>query len=107
MTEITPYRVGQIIVSGSGERALLLGVAIFGLLLAVYIPYLSVYVPNKDDIPIFADGLLLAPGASWQDWFIRGSSHFLDEYPEWPQSPGTEYARPAFQFLIYLAYFAF
>ena len=41
------------------------------------------------DISTLADGLLLAPGARWQDWFTRGYSHFCDLYPDWP-AHGTE-----------------
>jgi hypothetical protein len=87
-------------------RALLLGLAIFGLLWFVSIPYRQVYVPNNTDIPALADGLLLAPGANWIDWFTRGYSHFWDRYPEWPLGT-TGFTRPAFQFVIYLANFAF
>ena len=45
---------------------------------------------------------------SWQDWFTRGSSHFLRRIPGMAaESRERSYARPAFQFLIYLAHFAF
>lgn len=87
-------------------RALLLGLAIFGLLWFVSIPYRENYVPNSTDIPALADGLLLAPGANWEDWFTIGYSHFWDRYPEWPLGV-TGFTRPAFQFIIYLAHFAF
>jgi hypothetical protein len=90
-----------------GGRALLLGLAIFGFLLVIYIPFLHVYVPNNEDIPLLADGSLLAPDASWKDWFTHGYSHFWDGYPEWPLTPETSFSRPAFQFLIYLAHHAF
>ena len=93
----------------SGGIALLLGFAIFGLLWILHIPLREIYVPNEDDIPALADGLLLAPGAHWQDWFTRGYSHFFDLYPDWPahgtESTSTAFTRPAFQFVIYLAHF--
>jgi hypothetical protein len=78
--------------------------AIFGFLWILYIPYRKIYVLNFTDIPALADGLLLAPGARWEDWFTRGYSHFWDLYPEWPVQ-GTGFTRPAFQFVIYLAHF--
>ncbi len=87
-------------------RALLLGLAILGLLWLISIPYRQDYVPNSTDIPALADGLLLAPGANWKDWFTSGYSHFWDRYPEWPLGV-TGFTRPAFQFIIYLAHFAF
>jgi hypothetical protein len=66
-------------------------------------------VPDGDTIPLLTDGLLLEPGAQWQDWFTRGYSHFWDRYPDWPvhgaEATNTDFARPAFQFLIYLAHF--
>jgi hypothetical protein len=77
----------------------------FALLWILYIPYYGIYVPGGGDVPALADGLLLAPGARWQDWFTRGYAHFWDLYPEWPQR-GTGFTRPAFQFLIYLFHFA-
>jgi hypothetical protein len=89
-----------------GWGALLLGLGIFGLLWVIYIPYRGSYLPNRFDIPVLADGLLLAPGARWQDWFTRGYSHFWDPYPEWPQGL-TGFTRPAFQFMIYLLHFVF
>jgi hypothetical protein len=89
----------------SGGRALLLGLVMFVLLWIVSIPYRAVYVPNEADIPVLADGLLLVPGAHWQDWFTRGYSDFWAGYPEWPQRD-TGFTRPAFQFVIYLAHFA-
>jgi hypothetical protein len=55
-------------------------------------------------VTALADGLLLVPGARWEEWFTRGHSHFFDAYPEWP-SGLTSFARPAFQFVIYLAHF--
>src|SRR6478735_6497793 len=90
----------------SGRSALLLGFAIFGMLWIVHIPLRGIYVPNGDDINNLASSLLLAPGARWEDWFTRGYSHFFDLYPEWPKH-GTEFSRPAFQLLIYLAHFVF
>jgi hypothetical protein len=95
----------------SGWLALLLGFAIFGLLWIVHIPLRENYVPNDDEIPRLASSLLLGPGASWQDWFTRGSSHYFDFYPDWPahdtEYAGTAFTRPAFQFVIYLAHFVF
>jgi hypothetical protein len=105
MTEITGHRAAEGTARHSGRHALLLGLAICGLLWILYTPYRQIYVPNGDDIPALADGLLLAPGARWQDWFTRGYSHFWDCYPEWPMH-GSEFTRPAFQFAIYLAGFA-
>jgi hypothetical protein len=89
----------------TGWGAVLLGLAIFGLLWILDTPYREFYAPNATDIPALADGLLLAPGAHWEDWFTRGYSNYFDLYPEWP--PGnTGFTRPAFQFVIYLAHFA-
>src|SRR5262249_34136425 len=90
----------------TGRAAILLGFAIFGLLWIVSSPYRKLYVPNEGDIPALADGLLLVSGARWEDWFIRGYSNFWDAYPEWPWGT-TGFTRPAYQFLIYLAHFAF
>jgi hypothetical protein len=89
--------------------ALLVGFAVFGLLWILHIPLREIYLPDKDDISQYADSLLVAPGAHWQDWFTRGYSHSFDLYPDWP-AHNTEYARtawmrPAFQFVIYLAHF--
>jgi hypothetical protein len=77
----------------------------FGLLWILYTPYREIYVPSGADIPALADGVLLGPGARWQDWFTRGYSHFWDLYPEWPPND-TGFTRPAFQLLIYLVHFA-
>jgi len=88
----------------SGWGALLLGLAIFGLLWILHTSYYELYVPNGYDIPALADGLLLAPGSRWQHWFTRGYADFWNLYPEWP-AYGTEFTRPAFQFVIYLAHF--
>ena len=90
----------------AGWGAVLLGVAICGLLWIVSSPYRQLYVPNDVDIPALADGLLLAPGARWEDWFTHGYSNYWDAYPEWPWGNTTAFARPAFQFVIYLAHFA-
>jgi hypothetical protein len=95
----------------SGRSALLLGIAIFGLLWTLQAPLRENYVLNDDEIAMLADSLLLAPGARWQDWFTRGFSHLYDLYPDWP-AHGTEFARmrfsrPAFQSTIYLAHFVF
>jgi hypothetical protein len=95
--------------SRTGASTLLLGFAIFGLLWTLHIPLREIYVPNEDDISHFADGLLLAPGARWQDWFTRGYSPDFDLYPDWP-AYGTEltrmaYTRPVFELVIYLAHF--
>lgn len=91
-------------------RSVLVGFAIFGLLWLLYIPMRTIYVPRNDDINVLADGLLLAPGAHWQDWFTQGYSHFFDFYPDWPahgrEVADTNFARPTFQFIIYLAHFA-
>jgi hypothetical protein len=89
----------------TGWGAVLLGFAIFGLLWILDTPYREFYVPNTDDVPVLADSLLLAPGAHWEDWFTRGYSNYWDAYPEWPDG-STAFARPAFQFVIYLAHFA-
>jgi hypothetical protein len=69
-------------------------------------PYREFYVPNLNDVPALADGLLIAPGANWENWFTRGYSNYWDAYPEWPRGSVTGFARPAFQFVIYLAHFA-
>src|SRR5438046_2923566 len=90
----------------AGWGALLLGLAILGLLWVLSTPDRENYVPNALDITILIDGLLLAPGAHWTDWFTHGYSHFFDRYREWP-SGITAFTRPAFQFVIYLAQFAF
>src|SRR5262245_11752060 len=90
----------------TGWGAILLGFVICGLLWIVSSPYRGLYVPNDLDIPALADGLLLAPGARWQDWFTRGYSNYWDAYPEWPWGNATAFTRPAFQFVVYLAHFA-
>jgi hypothetical protein len=93
----------------AGASSLLLGFAIFGLLWILDTPLREIYVPNEDDISHFVDSLLLASGARWQDWFTRGYSHDFNLYPDWPahgtEFAGMAYARPAFEFLIYLAHF--
>jgi hypothetical protein len=98
------HRAAQQAARHPERSALLLGLTIFGLLWILYIPYRELYLPNGYDIPALADGLLLAPGARWQDWFTRGYAHFWDLYPEWP-AHNTAFTRPAFQFVIYLAHF--
>ena len=70
------------------------------------VPYRHAYQPTDNDVTALADGLLLVPGARWEDWFARGHSHFFDAYPEWPFGL-TPFARPVFQFAIYLAHFIF
>ena len=99
--------------AASGFDALPLGVTAgcIGLLVCILlwlidIPYRNAYQPNDNDVTALADALLLLPGAHWQDWFTRGHTHFFDAYPEWPWGL-TPFARPAFQFLIYLAHFLF
>jgi hypothetical protein len=86
--------------------AILVGLAIFGLLWFLNIRYRHVYQPDDNDVTALVDGLLLLPDAQWQDWFTRGHTHFFDTYPEWPWGL-TPFARPAFQSLIYLAHFLF
>ena len=44
-----------------------LGLTVFGLLWLVNTPYRQVYVPRMDDVTALADGLLLRPGAHWQE----------------------------------------
>jgi len=89
-----------------GAAALCIGFLVCVLLWLVDIPYRHAYQPNDNDVTALADALLLLPGAHWQDWFTEGHTHFFDAYPEWPWGL-TPFARPAFQFLIYLAHFAF
>ena len=60
--------------------ALPVGFAIFGLLWILHIPLRDIS-PDKDDISQYADSLLVAPGAHWQNWFTRGYSHSFDLYP--------------------------
>lgn len=84
--------------------ALLVGLTVFGVLWLLNIPYRQAYQPDQNDVTALADGLLLTPGARWEDWFTQGHKHFFDAYPEWPVNE-TAFARPAFQFLIYLAHF--
>ena len=81
-----------------------LGCAVFAALWLVDLPYRHAYQATDNDVTALADGLLLVPGARWQDWFIHGHSHFFDAYPEWPLGL-TAFARPVFQFTIYLAHF--
>jgi hypothetical protein len=70
------------------------------------LPYRRVYQPTDNDVTALADGLLLVPGARWEDWFTRGHSNFFDAYPEWPFGL-TRFARPVFQFVLYVAHFVF
>jgi hypothetical protein len=83
---------------------LILAAATFVTLWLSNVAYRQVYQPPDDDISALADGLLLLPGAQWQDWFTQGHSHFFDAYPEWSRHR-TAFARPAFQALIYAAHF--
>jgi hypothetical protein len=108
MTDPNSFHRGQRILHHhqAGWSAVLLGFAIFGLLWVLTSSYRQLYVPNTFDIPALADGLLLAPGARWEDWFTQGYSNYWINYPEWPTGR-TAFTRPAFQFLIYLAHFAF
>src|SRR5215468_9465053 len=95
MTDQSLHRSAQCAVHHQTRwGAVLLGFATFGLLWMVYIPCRRVYLPNGLDIPALADGLLLAPGAHWEDWFTVGYSHFWDSYPEWPEGM-TGFTRPA------------
>ena len=68
--------------------------------------YRHAYVPSMDDVTALADGLLMRSGAQWQDWFTRGHADFFYAYPEWPLRE-TAFARPVFQFLIYLGHFVY
>jgi hypothetical protein len=90
--------------AGGTWLPILLGCAVFVGLWLVDLPYRHAYQPTDNDVTALADGLLLVPGARWQDWFIHGHSHFFDAYPEWPLGL-TAFARPVFQFTIYLAHF--
>jgi len=88
------------------RRTLLFGLSLFLVLSALSIVARQFYVLTEDDVPIFADSLLLAPDARWQDWFTRGHSDYNDIYPDWPgDGKGTAFARPAFHFIIYIASF--
>ena len=90
----------------TASSSLLLALIVFALLWMLLAPYRRIYLPRVDDITALADGLLLLPGAHWQDWFTSGHSRFFDAYPEWPWGL-SPFARPAFQSLIYLAHFVF
>jgi hypothetical protein len=111
MNDLTPHPRARPTVRSVGQSALLVGLAIFGLLWTLQIPIREIYVPNEDDIATLADALLLAPGASWQHWFTRGYSQLFDLYPDWPmhgaEATAWNFFRPAYQFLIYLAHFIF
>ena len=84
--------------------ALFFGTIVFAFLWFLNAPFRRVYQATDDDVTALVDGSLLLPGAHWWNWFTQGHSHFFDSYPEWPWGL-TPYARPAFQFLIYLAHF--
>src|SRR5262249_5018165 len=90
----------------TARAALLLLLVVLGLLWLVNTPFRRAYQANDNDVTALVDGLLLLPGARWEDWFTQGHSHFFDSYPEWPWGL-TPFARPVFQFLIYLAHFIF
>ena len=101
--------VSDKVVSASQHNSwapILFGCAVFLALWLLDLPYRHVYQPTDNDVTALADGLLLVPGAGWQDWFVHGHSHFFDAYPEWPLGL-TAFARPVFQFTIYLAHFLF
>lgn len=85
-------------------QALAIAVGVFILLWVLDLPFRRTYAPRQDDITALVDGLLLLPHASWVHWFTRGHFDFFDPYPEWPLHQ-TAFARPVFQFLIYLAHF--
>lgn len=93
----------------TSRNALLLGFAIFWLLWILHIPWREFYMPGNETIPLLVNGSLIAPDAHWQDWFTRGYSHFWDLYSDWPshgrEATKTNFTRPAFQFIIYLAHF--
>ena len=89
-----------------GVTAGCIGLLVCILLWLINISYRHAYQPNDNDVTALADGLLLLPGARWEDWFTHGHTHFFDAYPEWPWGL-TPFARPAFQSLIYLAHFLF
>lgn len=86
--------------------ALLVALAVSCLLWLLNIPFRRAYQASDNDVTALVDGLLLLPGAHWQDWFTQGHAHFFDSYPEWPWGL-TPFARPVFQFTIYLAHFVF
>jgi hypothetical protein len=90
-----------------GRSAALIGLGIFTLLWTLNLPYRRVYQPSDNDVTTLADALLLVPGAHWQEWFTKGYTDFFESYPEWPHQHLTAFARPAFQFLVYLAHFIF
>ena len=90
-----------------GRSAALIGLGVFTLLWTLNLPYRRVYQPSDNDVTTLADALLLVPGAHWQEWFTKGYTDFFESYPEWPHQHLTAFARPAFQFLVYLAHFIF
>jgi len=83
-----------------------LWVATFRSLWFINSGYRGAYQATENDVTGLADGLLLLPRARWTDWFTIGHAHFFDPYPEWTWN-STPFARPAYQFLIYLAHFVF
>ena len=85
-------------------QALTIAFGVFVLLWVLNLPFRRTYAPRQDDITALVDGLLLLPHASWVHWFTKGHFDFFDPYPEWPLHQ-TAFARPVFQFLIYLAHF--
>lgn len=91
------------------RNAFLLGFVSFGLLWILFTPFRNFYVPSEEDLPVLADSLLLAPDASWLNWFTRGYSDFWDLYPDSPaqgsEATARAFTRPAFQLMIYLAHF--
>ena len=91
--------------SSLARRALALGAAILGFLWFLNLPYRRIFQLDSADVPALADGMLLLPGARWEDWITRGYSNFWDTYPEWPKHL-TAFSRPVFQAFIYLAHFA-
>jgi hypothetical protein len=92
---------------GPAWGAAAIGFAVFALLWTVNLPYRRVFQPTDNDATNLADALLLLPGAHWQDWFTQGYRNFFESYPEWPEQHLTAFARPGFQFLIYIAHFVF
>jgi len=89
MTDQTVHRSPQCAVRQRTRwGAVLLGFATFGLLWMVYIPWRRVYVPNDLDIPALADGLLLAPGARWEDWFTNDQ---VSDDETWPARGVSSY----------------
>src|SRR5262245_50411144 len=109
MFEMTLHRWVKGEAGYAGWGALLFGSAVLGLLWFLQLPLRETYVLHVADIPHFAESLLLAPDANWQDWFTRGYSNISNLYPDRPANTAeatyTDFTRPAFQFLLYLASF--